>query len=70
MICQAKYDKGEYSKLLFPQPTGQFFQIHGNKPKLHPVSYLGQASVLGTAHDVFFFSVGKDPFNGFLPPLI
>ena len=31
---------------------------------------MGQASVLGIMHGVFFLGVGKDPFNGFFPPLV
>ena len=32
--------------MLLPLPSGQLFQIHGSKLKLHPVRHLGQASVL------------------------
>ena len=53
-----------------PFPGGQFFQIHGSKLKLHPVRYLGQASVLRITHSVFFFGVCKDAFNRlFTPPV-
>ena len=43
----------------FPFPCGQFFQIHRSKLKLHPVCYLGQASVLRVTHPVLFLCVGK-----------
>lgn len=35
-----------------PFPYCQFFQIYGNKLKLHPVCHLGQASVLRVTHAV------------------
>ena len=57
-------------KTLLPLPGGQLFQIHGSKLKLHPVRYLGQASVLRITHSVFFFGVCKDAFNRlFTPPV-
>ena len=57
-------------KTLLPLPGGQLFQIHGCKLKLHPVRYLGQASVLCITHSVFFFGVCKDAFNGLFPLLV
>ena len=57
-------------KTLLPLPGGQLFQIHGSKLKLHPVRYLGQASVLCITHSVFFFGICKDTFNRlFTPPV-
>ena len=53
-----------------PFPGGQLFQIHGSKLKLDPSCDAGQASVVGITHGVFFFCVGKDPFNGLFPPLV
>jgi hypothetical protein len=51
-------------------PPCQLFEIHGSKFKLYPVCHLSQASVLRITHSVFFFGVGKDPFNGFFAPCI
>ena len=48
-----------------PFPSGQFFQIHGSKFKLHPVCHLSEATVLRVAHAVFFFCVGKYTLNFF-----
>ena len=42
-----------------PFPYCQFFQIYGNKLKLHPVCHLGQASVLRVTHAVLLLRVGK-----------
>ena len=53
-----------------PFPHSQFFQVHGNKLKLHPVRHLSQASVLRITHRVFFLGVREDPFNGFLSALV
>lgn len=47
----------------FPFPSGQFFQIHGNKLKLHSVCHLGQASVLRVAHTMLFFCIRKHTLN-------
>ena len=38
--------------------------------QLHPVGYLGQASILCITHGVFFLGIGKNPFNGFFSPLV
>lgn len=46
-----------------PFPDGQLFQIHGSKFKLHPVCYLGQASVLRVTHPVLFLRIGKHTLN-------
>ena len=50
--------------------NGELFQVHGSKFKLHPVCYLGQASVLRITHGVFFFRVSKVAFNRFFAALI
>ena len=63
-------EEGKGRNSVLPQPSGQLFQIHGSKFKLHPVCYLGQASVLSIAHGVFFLGVGKDSFNSLLAPLV
>lgn len=44
-------------------PKGQLFEIHGGKPKLHPVGQLSQAPALRIAHAVLFFSIGKHPLD-------
>ena len=49
---------------ILPSTGGVFLQIHGGKFKLHPVSYLGQASVSRISHAVMLLGIGKDPFNG------
>ena len=56
--------------MLPPLPTGQLFQIHGSKLKIHPVCYLDQASVLCITHSVFFFCVRKDAFNRLFPLVV
>ena len=62
--------KKRIDKTLLPLPGCQLFQIHGSKLKLHPVRYLGQASVLRITHSVLFFGVCKDAFNRlFTPPV-
>lgn len=58
----------ERGRTLSGFPTCQLFEAHGSKFKPHPVGYLGQTAVKSVAHGVFFFSVGKNPFNGFLVP--
>ena len=63
-------EEGKGRNSVLPQPSGQLFQIHGSKFKLHPVCNLGQASVLSIAHGMFFLGVGKDSFNGFFPLLV
>ena len=55
---------------VFPESVGVFFQIHGSKFKLHPVSYLGQASESRISHSVLLLGIGENPFNGFLPGLV
>lgn len=55
---------------LLPFTSGQLFQIHGSKLKLHPVCHLGQASVLCITHSVLFFGVRKDAFNSLFPLLV
>mgnify|MGYP004515228349 CR=1 FL=1 len=50
-------------EMVIPFPYRQFFHVHVSKLKLHPVCYLGQASVLRITHRVFSFGVHKDPFN-------
>ena len=52
-------------KALSP-PKSQLFEIHGSEFKPHPFGDLGQTTVLGITHGVFFLGVGKDPFNRFL----
>ena len=44
-IYERKNSKAKRGQQISPFPCGQFFQVHGNKLKLHPVRHLGQASV-------------------------
>lgn len=69
-IYERKNSKTKRGQQIPPFPCGQFFQVHGNKLKLHPVRHLGQASVLRITHRVFFLGVCEDPLNGFLSALI
>ena len=46
-------------------PSGQLFEVHGNKFKPHPVGNLGQTTVISIPHGMLFFRIRKDPFNGF-----
>ena len=47
------------------QPQCQLFQVHCSKFKLHPVCYLGQASIRCEPHCMLFFCICKDALNGF-----
>ena len=47
-------------------PICQLFEVHGSKFKPHPFRDLGQTSIKGIAHTVFFLGIGKDALNGFL----
>ena len=69
-IYERKNSKTKRGQQIPPFPCGQFFQVHGSKLKLHPVRYLGHASVLRITHRVFFLGVCEDPLNGFLSALI
>ena len=69
-IYERKNSKAKRGQQIPPFPCGQFFQVHGNKLKLHPVRHLGQASVLRITHRVFFFGIRKDTFNGLFPLLV
>ena len=69
-IYERKNSKAKRGQQIPPFPCGQFFQVHGNKLKLHPVRHLSQASVLCITHRVFFLGVREDPFNGFLSALV
>ena len=44
---------------VIPFSSGQLFQLHGSKFKLHLVRHLGQAFVLRVTHTVLFLCVGK-----------
>lgn len=73
-ICKLKTEKAEKWKSVLAQScsfatiqpwiTGipflgdQFFHIHGNKLKLHPVCYLCEAFVLRVTHTVLLFRIG------------
>ena len=57
-VFRHKNNEKEMGKGSPPLPFRQLFQIHGSKFKLHPVSHLGEASVLGiTQLIVHIFSV-------------
>ena len=59
---------------IFPVPFSKFFQIHGNKTKLHPVCNLSQAVVSGITHPVLLLGIRKDTlyrfFSGLVHPLV
>ena len=46
-------------------PKSELFEIHGSKFEPHPRSDSGQAAVVGIAHTMLFFGIGKNPLNGF-----
>ena len=69
-IYERKKSKAKRGQQIPPFPCGQFFQVHGNKLKLHPVRHLSQASVLRITHRVFFLGVREDPFNGLFSLLV
>ena len=65
------YIKREFGKKpeetgVFPTPICQLFQIHGSIFQPDPSCNRSQTSVVRITHRVFFFRIGKDPFNRFL----
>ena len=58
-------EKGEKAveKGVLPTPFCQLFQVHGSIFKPHPACDPGQTSMMRVTHCVFFFCIGKDPFN-------
>ena len=62
-VLRAEKAEKQAIEMVIPFPYRRLFQVHGSELKLHPVCYLGQASVLRITHRVFFFGVRKAPFN-------
>ena len=60
-----KEQKSADSCKIPPPPEGKSFEIRGSKLKPLQFGNLGQTSVLGIMHGVFF-GIGKDPFNNLL----
>ena len=48
-------------------PILSAFQIHGSESKQSLYFQICQPPVIDISHEVFFFYVGKDPFNHLLP---
>ena len=61
-VLRAEKAEKKAVEMVIPFPYRRLFQVHGSEFKLHPVCYLGQASVLHITHRVVSFGVRKDPF--------